>query len=77
MADSGQTMYACEVPSPDRISKIQEVVSILSFLGQIQSEPERIEEFKNQMQEQDIPEDWKWIISKLQIVDRNQFTPVD
>ena len=57
-----------------QISKIQEIAPILPYLAQIQSEPQRIEEFKTQMQSENIPDEWKWIINKLYIVNRNNFS---
>jgi hypothetical protein len=65
--------FACEVPSVDRLIKITEIQIILPYLPLIQAEPQRLEEFKSEMILKPIGEDWKWLISKLQIVNRNDY----
>ena len=65
--------FACEVPSVDRLMKITEIQIILPYLPLIQAEPQKLEEFKSEMILKPIGEDWKWLISKLQIVNRNDY----
>jgi hypothetical protein len=65
--------YACEVPSPDRLMKIQSANFILPYLEPIQKEPEKLEQYKSEMVEKTDQEEWKWLISKLKIVNRNEF----
>lgn len=67
------TLYACEVPSPDRLALIEPIRPILQFVPRILSEPERIEEYKGYLIDLITDENWKWLLSKLQIINRNEF----
>ena len=77
MIDSGQTKYACEVPSPDRIITMVEIQPVLPYITLIQENPALIVDLKNDVTNLDISDDWKWLVSKLEIVDRNQFIPAN
>lgn len=68
-----KTIYGCEIPSPDRLSKISDLSSIFNSMNDFNNEKISLEQFKNIVASSTIDSQYKSLINSMQLINRKKF----
>ena len=77
LQDSVSLVYGCEFPSYARLARIPVLAPAMPYINAIYLDSDMLEVNKAIFEMLDIPSDWKYILSKLEVVNRKRFKIVE